>query len=152
MTERFPSQAFFGALKKRIEEESALFQKLGIFDVSFGVHVLPSDGAPERLVVLDFDTYACASAREVARAPETIDFVLEAPYGVWRAMLASLDAKGAVDAGHTINTLTHHDDPMRVTWSDPVGHDKLFRFQESIQMVFDLAARVEGRAVACVPR
>jgi hypothetical protein len=35
---------------------------------------------------------------------------------------------------------------MRVIARDPTGHDKLFRFSESIQLVFDLAAGVEAAA------
>lgn len=147
MAERFPSNAFFGALKNKIAGEAARFERLGLFDVRFGIRVLPGDGAPERLVVLEFDTYECTGLREL-RPDETTetDFVLEAPYAVWRTMLTSVDSKGRVDADHTVNTLTHHDDPIRASWTDPVGHDKLFRFSESIQLVFDLAAQVEATA------
>jgi len=32
---------------------------------------------------------------------------------------------------------------MRVLYDDPDGHDKLYRFAESVQEFFDLAARVD---------
>jgi hypothetical protein len=38
-------------------------------------------------------------------------------------------------------------EPMRVASEDRSGHDELFRFQESVQLVFDVAGSVE-RAVA----
>jgi hypothetical protein len=57
-------------------------------------------------------------------------------------MLASRQPNGEIDAAHTINTLCHFDDPIRVRYRDPVGHDKLFRFQQSVQLVFNVAATV----------
>ncbi len=144
MGEKFPSRAFFDALRARIEAERARFARLGLFDARFGVHVLGDATHPERLVVLEFDAYACKSIREVAAQspPPQLDFVLEAPYAVWREMLTSTDGE-AVDGAHTINTLTHHGEPMRVVSVDPDGHDKLFRFQESVQLVFDVASAIE---------
>lgn len=136
----FPSLPFFTAVADRIEKEREAFRRLGFADTTFGVRV--TGGAT---FVLALDTYSCTSVREVpagAQAPEGVDFVLEAPIEVWERMLSSLDrSTGHVQAEHTINTLTHHDRPMSVAWSDPAGHDKLFRFQESIQLLFDLAAR-----------
>ena len=148
MVEGFPSRAFFVELKERIDHASGRFEKLGVFDVSFGVRVLPAGDVSWRLVVLDFDTYACTGVRELrADEPMTgVDFVFEAPYSIWQYMLTSVDANGRIDADHTLNTLTHHDDPIRVAWTDPLSHDKLFRFQESIQLVFDLAASVQRAA------
>jgi len=141
---QFPSLGFLRAWKARIDAEAARFAKLGFFDATFGVRVAADGGAPERLFVLEFDAYTCKTAREVARdeSPPKLDFVLEAPADVWRAMLTSTDASGAIDADHTINTLTHYDRPIRVVAPDPEGHDKLFRFSESVQLAFDLAASV----------
>jgi hypothetical protein len=148
MGDRFPSAGFFRELERRIGAEKAHFEALGFFDCTFGVRVLGGGGAPDRLFVLEFDTYACRSAREVPQAapPDGVDFVLEAPEAVWREMLASAGATGAIDAEHTINTLTHYDRPIHVESATPEGHDKLFRFQESVQHVFDIAAAVERSA------
>ncbi len=145
----FPSVAFFVAVADRMNEERETFRKLGFADTTFGIRVLGDPGAPPRTFVLTLDTYSCTNVREVpprAPPPDGVDFVLEAPDSVWREMLASVGRDGHVDADHTINTLTHHDAPMRVEYRSPEGHDKLFRFSESVQLVFDLAARVEASA------
>ena len=47
------------------------------------------------------------------------------------------------DAAHSLNTLTHFGEKIRVTYDDPDGHDKLYRFAESIQEFFDLAAGLD---------
>ena len=145
MADKFPSPSYFRALKSSIDAESARFEKLGVFDTCFAISVSPDVDSDARLIVLEFDAYSCTGMREVSPAipPEGIDFVLEAPYRVWHEMLTSTDAKGRIDLDHTLNTLTHHDAPIRVVAPDPARHDKLFRFQESIQTVFDLAAKVE---------
>lgn len=147
MDAHFPSEEFFARLGERIEAEADRFRRLGAFDVTFALHVLP--GGPvdrARLFVLEFDLHSLRRAREIeaGRAPEGVDFVLEAPYAVWREML--LARADPAELGHSVNTLVHHDAPMRVEWADPAGHDKLFRYQESVQLVFDLAAAVEAAA------
>ncbi len=150
MDATFPSPAFFEELRRRLDAESARFAKLGWFDATFGVRVLPEGDTPGKLVVIAFDAYACSALREVPYddAVGALDFVLEAPLGVWRAMLRSPGPDGRIDADHTINTLSHHGDPMRVASLDPLGHDKLFRYQESVQAVFDVAGAVERGAAS----
>ncbi len=143
MSAELLTKPFFEELQRRLAAEASEFEKLGYFDTIFGVHVLPDKESDERLFVLDFDLYSCRGIREAS--PEDagdVDFVLAAPYGVWREALTSVDDKGRIDAAHSINTLTHHGEPMSVTSSSPEGHDKLFRFAESIQLVFDVAGRV----------
>lgn len=148
MTPRFPATEFFLELARRAGADARL-RRLGAFDATFGVRVLPG-GAVERprLVVLGFETGEAVTVREAppGDAPDDADFVIEAPYGIWREMLASRGPDGAIDAAHTLNTLTHYDDPMRVDARDPLAQDKLFRFQESVQCVFDLAAALEAEA------
>jgi hypothetical protein len=41
------------------------------------------------------------------------------------------------------NTLTHFGESLRVRYDDPDGHDKLYRFAESVQEWLDLSARVD---------
>jgi len=139
MQGQFPSCQFFDALRQRIEEQSTQFEQLGLFDTAFGIRICNDIGASESLFVLRFKDYACTGIREVSEAGDDIDFVLEAPLRVWRSILGRV-------ADGSINTLTHHDDPVRVSYANPAGHDKLFRFQASIQLVFDLAAEIASEA------
>ena len=58
-------------------------------------------------------------------------------------MLGSLGPGGEVAAGQSVNTLTHHDHPIRVEWSDPAGHDKLFRSKAGANR-FSMTAILNG--------
>ena len=55
----------------------------------------------------------------------------------------SLRAQNETDTAHSLNTLTHFGEQLRVRYDDPDGHDKLYRFAESIQEFFDLSARLD---------
>jgi hypothetical protein len=58
-------------------------------------------------------------------------------------MLDAVHRLGAADAAHSINTLTHFGEALQVRYDDPDGHDKLYRFAESIQEYFDLSAGLD---------
>jgi len=50
---------------------------------------------------------------------------------------------GQADTTHDINTLTHFGEQLKIVYDDPDGHDKLYRFMESIQEFFDLSSQLE---------
>ena len=58
-------------------------------------------------------------------------------------MLDNIHALGAADTAHSLNTLTHFGEGLQVRYDDPDGHDKMYRFAESIQEFLDLSARVD---------
>jgi len=58
-------------------------------------------------------------------------------------MLDAIHRLGAADAAHSLNTLTHFGESLQVLYDDPDGHDKLYRFAESIQEFFDLSAGID---------
>jgi hypothetical protein len=139
----FPSTGFFLALREAMRGDQARFQRLGFFDTTFGVRVLPdaSGGTPVDHT-LGFEVFDCVAVREGLDGA-AVDFVLEGPLAAWREMLDTIHALGAADTAHSINTLTHFGERLRVRYEDPNGHDKLYRFAESIQEFFDLAARID---------
>lgn len=138
----FPSQEFFGALRAAMNDNPDFFRRLGYCDCAFGVRVL--DGAAARSFLLGFEVFECTDAREVADlSKEQTDFILEADVAVWRDMFANIKANGGADSAHGLNTLTHFGESMRCLYDDPDGHDKMFRFAESIQEFFNLASKVD---------
>ena len=140
----FPSEAFFRELQRLMGERRDHFRALGYFDVTFGVHVTSdSPGEPEGRFLLGFDVFDCIRADSVPAFGKDVDFVLEGRLAVWREMLENIARRGTADVEHSINTLTHFGDALRVRYDDPDGHDKLYRFAESIQEFFNLAAQVE---------
>ncbi|HXC51637.1 MAG TPA: hypothetical protein VN634_12175 [Candidatus Limnocylindrales bacterium] len=139
----FPSVAFFEALRAGMNDNAELFRRLGYFDCTFAIRVTENGHDPKQYVIA-FDVYECTDVREVHDlAGEQTDFILEADAAVWRDMFANIRANGGADSEHGINTLTHFGEGMRCLYDDPDGHDKMFRFAESIQEFFNLAANVD---------
>jgi len=142
----FPSEAFFQALATAMTREHERFRKLGFFDVTIGIRVQPDDDhGADRLFVLAFEVFECTFAEAVPNfTPFRVDFVLEGKASVWREMFENIRRNGGADVAHSINTLTHFGEQLTLRYDDPDGHDKLYRFAESIQQFFDLAATLDG--------
>lgn len=139
---RFPSLEFFRALQVLMQQERERFKRLGYFDTTFGVRVLDGSGAHE--YVLAFEVFDCTEVRaSTDLAAETVDFILEGDRDTWAEMLRNIQQHGAADVAHSLNTLTHLGERMRVLYDDPDGHDKLYRFMESIQEFFDLTSQLD---------
>jgi hypothetical protein len=139
---RFPSLAFFEGLRDQMRAARERFSRLGFFDTLFGVRVFDDAGGPLFECALGFEVFDCVTVRAGLDGTE-LDFVLEGPLSAWREMLDAIHALGAADTAHSINTLTHFGEGLQVRYDDPDGHDKLYRFAESIQEYFDLSADLD---------
>ncbi len=138
----FPSLEFFRALQALMQQERERFKRLGYFDTTFGVRVLDGSGAHE--YVLAFEVFDCTEVRTTRElAAESVDFILEGDRDTWAEMLRNIQQHGAADVAHSLNTLTHLGERMRVLYDDPDGHDKLYRFAESVQEFIDLASHLD---------
>lgn len=135
----FPSLAFFRALQQRTKEDKARFEKLGYCDTTFGVRV------GDELYSIVFEVYECVDVREGGE-PEKVDFVLSGPRAVWREMIDAIVKNHGADARHTLNTLSHVGDVLRVEAADAEGHDKFYRYMASIQEFFDQAQHLPVEA------
>ncbi|HUI25779.1 MAG TPA: hypothetical protein VL403_06800 [Candidatus Kryptonia bacterium] len=144
MLVRFPSVEFFRSLQELMRAQRDRFRQLGYFDTTFGVVVrdpsLPG-GAWQGL--LSFEVFDCVGIKQADLSTETLDFTLDGSLAVWSEMLRNIRQHGAADTAHTINTLTHFGEGLRCVYDDPDGHDKLYRFAESVQEFFDLAAKLD---------
>ena len=138
----FPSLAFFQAIQREMRAERERFSRLGFFDTTFGVRVLPDGGGAPAEFSLAFEVFDCVRVGDGLANLET-DFVVEGRFGAWREMLDAINELGAADTAHSLNTLTHFGEALQVRYDDPDGHDKMYRFAESIQEFFDLSARVD---------
>jgi hypothetical protein len=145
MSVTFPSQEFFQALAAAMTREHERFRKLGFFDVTIGIRVQPDAGdGPDRLFVLAFEVFECTLAEAVQNfTPFRVDFVLEGKASAWREMFENIRRNGGADVAHSINTLTNFGEQLTLRYDDPDGHDKLYRFAESVQEFFDLAATLD---------
>ena len=139
---RFPSTEFFNALKDQMAAEQARFRRLGFIDTTFGISVAHNGAA--RYFVLAFEIFELKDVYEVAQLDLAgLDFAIEGDLTVWREMIENIKRYGEADTAHDLNTLAHFGEALKVSYVDPEGHDKLYRFMESIQEFFDLSSRVE---------
>jgi hypothetical protein len=142
MALRFPSLAFFEALQREMRAERERFARLGFFDTTFGIRVLPEGPGAAAEFVLGFEVFDCVRVAEGLAGVET-DFVAEGSFSAWREMLDNIHALGAADTAHSFNTLTHFGEQLSLRYDDPDLHDKAYRFAESIQEFLDLSARLD---------
>ncbi|MEB2344924.1 MAG: hypothetical protein OZ948_09295 [Deltaproteobacteria bacterium] len=141
MAFKFPSLDFFRELARRMNADRATFEKLGFCDTVMGVRV---QGPTPHLYALTFEVFDCSDVREIGDAREAeLDFTLEAPLELWRAMLESICEHGRPAPEYTLNSLSHLGNRMRVVYDDPEGHDKLYRFMATLQAYFDNARDLE---------
>ena len=141
MATTFPSLEFFQALQQAMRREKERFSRLGFFDTTFGVRVV-GDGGASGDFLLAFEVFDCVRVAAGVDGAET-DFVVEGTFAAWREMLDNIHALGAADTAHRLNTLTHFGEGLPVRYDDPDGHDKMYRFAESIQEFLDLSAHVD---------
>ena len=142
MTVKFPSSEFFTLLKEQMAAEQARFRRLGFIDTTFGVSVAHNGGA--RNFVLAFEIFELKDVHEVSELDlARLDFAISGDLAVWREMIENIQRHGEADTAHDLNTLAHFGEALKVSYVEPEGHDKLYRFMESIQEFFDLSSKVE---------
>ena len=142
MAVKFPSTEYFNALKDQMAADQARFSRLGFIDTTFGIGV--ADNGASRNFVLAFEVFELKDVHEVAELDlAQLDFAIEGDLAVWREMIENIKRYGEADTAHDLNTLAHFGEALKISYADPEGHDKLYRFMESIQEFFDLSSRVE---------
>ena len=141
MAVKFPSTEYFNALKNQMAAEQARFRRLGFIDTTFGVSVVQNGAS--RNFVLAFEVFELKNVDEVSQLDlRQLDFAIEGDFAVWREMIANIKRHGEADTAHDLNTLAHFGEALKISYEDPEGHDKLYRFMESIQEFFDLSSKV----------
>jgi hypothetical protein len=142
MAVKFPSTEYFTSLKDQMAAEQARFSRLGFIDTTFGVTV--ADNGASRNFVLAFEVFELREVKEVTELDSAeLDFVIAGELSVWREMIENIQRHGEADTAHDLNTLAHFGEALKITYADPEGHDKLYRFMESIQQFFDLSSELE---------
>jgi hypothetical protein len=138
----FPSQPWFQALADQMVEDSEQFRNFGPMNCTMVVKV--DDAKEVQLTEIVFEAYTVKSVRSLRSLADANPdhFVLNAPMGVWREMLANISAGGTADLKHTLNFLTFPDDPMVVTGPDQLQIDAFYRYNESLQRFFDGASSI----------
>ena len=136
----FPSSEWFSALAKTMGEDRVSFELLGSIDCTMVVQLTDS---PELFEVV-FRSYGVESVRSLERIEDAQadHFTITATKDTWREMIDNIIDNGKPDLEHTLNFLTFPDDPMVVDGPDQLQIDTFFRYNQSLQLFFNGAARV----------
>lgn len=138
---QFPSAEWIDALAAAASADAEELARLGFCNIRLVLRVNATpDG--DRCLGLILDGYDIESAGEVDPATWEHDCVLEGPLGAWNDMLTNIAEHDGADLAHTLNALTLAEFPMRVTAGDPIGRDLFYRYNESLQAIFDKAGQV----------
>jgi len=136
----FPSHEWFSRLAESASADPEAFERLGFAE--FRLLVAVSDGDDVRRFGIVLDGYDVEYAGEVADVDAfAADATVSGPLAVWSEMAENIATNGRADNEHTLNRLTMAGDPLRVEASDAMGHDKFFRYAETLQVLFDGTGR-----------
>jgi len=146
----FPDPEWFLALGRLMESEGELFRRLGYAETRFAIRVLGEDGETvERTTGLEIDGYRMgrAVALEAASAFDP-DFVVCARRSTWQRMLDEILRGGRPELRHTLSSLALIGEELWLESSDQLREDKFYRFNQTLQELFNLATKVANDAHA----
>jgi hypothetical protein len=136
--------AWFRRLADLMRENRSLHEHLGTVDCVAQFSVLDAGPGDEPWrVQVTFDGFEVTDVREVTDEADVAhaDFIVETDLDVWRDMIRSIAAgNGRPALDQTLNYLSLPGTPIRVWSDDPVRRDAFFRFNQSLQELFNASA------------
>ena len=133
----FPSVEWFQTAADMLNKSDS-FKRLGTCDAEMGVRV------GERIFELDFEAFEVRAVKEIDEArAEQLDFTLVQPPEAWRAMIEDIKTNGRATHDFTLNSLDLKSDAELARGKDYHRRDAFYRFNQTFQEYFDLAAKIE---------
>jgi hypothetical protein len=149
MAPRFPDPQWFLALGGLMANRGELFRRIGYVETRFVVRVLPDEdgGDPmdlnaEQNTGVAMSGYALTEAIALAPGAAALfdpDFAICARRAVWQWMLDEISRNGRPELRHTLNSLALLGDELWLESADQLREDKFYRFNQSLQELFNLA-------------
>ena len=135
------SVAYFDALAHEMNAHPELYEVLGDIDLDLVVVMIRADD--EYRVRLTFTGITCDGVAEASPADDAIAHCsIVAPVEVWQAMFDDIVANGRATGRQTLNALTLWGEDMRIEGTDPMGTDRVSRFNQTLQQFLDGAAHM----------
>jgi hypothetical protein len=140
----FPDLEWFRALGRLMEAEGEVFRRLGYAEVRFAIRVLSEDGErTEALTGLEINGYALSRALSLGDAAAfDPDFIVCGRASVWHRMLDMIGRDGRPELHHTLNSLALMGEELWLESGDQLREDKFYRFNQTLQELFNLSARL----------
>ncbi|MGH7988303.1 MAG: hypothetical protein ACREQX_18705 [Candidatus Binataceae bacterium] len=143
MSPAFPQPDWFLALGRLMEAEGERFRRLGYAEVRFAVGVMSDEGETfERATGVEIAGYQLARAVALDDvAGFDPDFVICARRAIWQRMIDEIARNGRPEPRHTLNSLALMGDELWLESSDQLREDKFYRFNQTLQELFNLVAQ-----------
>lgn len=147
MAPQFPDPRWFLALGRLMATRGELFRRIGYVETRFIVRVLADEdgGGEEQNTGVAMQGYALTDAAALApgaAASFDADFTICARRAVWQRMLDEIARNGRPELRHTLNSLALIGDELWLESPDQLREDKFYRFNQSLQELFNLAAEL----------
>jgi len=138
--------SFFDALATEMNAHPEAYEVLGDVDMDLAIVMRRPDADDFRLLLalrgISCEGVTELDADDLARA----DCWVEGDLSAWQTMFDDVLANGRATGRQTINSLTLIGDDLVVRGTDPMGVDKFFRFNQTVQAFIDGAAAVSAGA------
>lgn len=142
MSERADNLTFYQDLADLMNNNPDQYETLGEVDFTLGVVMADEAGSDLRLR-LRFEDLGCTDVSALPEGGESsCDCWLEGDIDSWGEMFNDITTNGRATGRHTVNSLTLVGDRIDVRGDDPMGVDRFFRFNQTIQQFFDGAAEL----------
>jgi len=140
----FPEPEWFLALGRLMEVEGELFRRIGYAETRFAIRVIADDGTKtEYTTGLEISGYQIVRALALDDvAAFDPDFVVCARRSTWQRMLDEIQRGGRPDLRHTLSSLALIGEELWLESSDQLREDKFYRFNQTLQEMFNLAAKL----------
>lgn len=141
----FPSLAWFRNLSDLMNEHRARAEHLGYVDCVARFTITTGEASfSAQITFEEFEVVAVEEGTD--DNADAADFELIGDLRDWREMIESIVAGGGKpDLDHTLNRLSHMGTPFRLEQEDMLRKDYYFRYNQSLQEFFNLAANFETR-------
>ena len=133
----FPNPKWLDYLVGLVKRDPDRLKDLGIADFRLAIKIEFEDGS-DKTFGLILDGYDVDSQGEISGIdsfkPEA---TLSGSFDAFKEMLDNIVENRGADKFHTLNTLCLAEFPLRISSDDPIGRDKVYRYAETLQVIFD---------------
>lgn len=140
MSNAIDSIEFFDGLASEMNSHPDRYEILGDVDIDMGIVMRRSGG--DFRARLRLEGIECTGVGPLEEGDErAVDCWLDGDVNAWHEMFDNIRANGRATGQLTINSLTMLAERIRLCGDDPMGVDKFSRFNQTLQELFDGAAR-----------
>jgi len=140
----FPEPGWFLALGRLMEAEGESFRRLGFAEVRFAVRVLDDDsGEIEQTTGIEIGGYTLSEAAALDGVEGfDPDFTICGRRATWKRLLDEIKRSGRPEMRHTLSSLALVGEELWLESSDQLREDKFYRYNQTLQELFNLAAKL----------